>query len=632
MSKTLAQDNFYDFINKEWIDNATLPAGYAAWGSFEMLRKKSIDDINNVVNQLVNAKELTSDQQKIVDVYKNYLNYTIRDQQGIEPILPLLNTIDSLNSKENFSEFLIKVNQEFNVSFFHSKGIDADFKDSNLRALAIGSMGLGMSDRDFYNNDHPRHEEIKSAYKNYIETLKKAVAIKFETNNLFDLIYNFEYEISRVMLKQEEYRNPENIYNPINLDDLNKLCPFINWTKYLTTLGYSQAKQIIAIEPKFLEKLNEMLNNISLNDLKDFMKFKVISSHTSMLSFELQKISFDYASVFSGVKEMKPLNERAIAYTDGMVGDLIAQEYIKKHFSQEAKDDVLKIVNDLIKVYSKRIHSLDWMSEVTKQKAIEKLNSFTVKIGYPDKFDDYSAIEINSYENGGSLYQNWLNISKYFTQKDLNEILLPVDKTKWYMSPQTVNAYYNPQSNEICFPAAILQEPFYDINQSKGKNLGGIGAVIGHEVSHGFDDEGSQFDKDGNYANWWTQEDHAEYSLRTKKLEEQYSEYEVDGHKVNGKLTLGENIGDLGGVCAALDICQEQCPELIQDFFENYAYVWRRKSTPEMMNTRLATDPHSPEEFRCNGVLVNIDAFHELYQTKPGDKMYKPKEDRIKIW
>ncbi|QEH62246.1 endopeptidase O [Spiroplasma chinense] len=632
-TKIRPQDNFYDYVNKDWIDKAELPSGYAAWGSFEMLHKKSVDDINDLIDKLIKDKNnLNEDQRKIVTVYENYLNFKMRDEQGITPILPLIEEIDKLESKENFTEFLINFYKKYGFGFFHSKSIDADFEDSNLRALMIGSMGLGMGDRDFYDPSHVRHEEIKSAYKVYIEDIIKASKLKFNTDNLFEMNYDLEYRISQSMLKKEEFRNIDNINNVVTIDELTSYCDFIDWNKYLTSTGHAKAKKIILLEPKFMKALNKELKEIGLENLKDILKLDIITSYAGILTTELHKINFNFAKVFSGVKEMRPEKERALSFTEGLVGELIGQEYVKLHFSKEAKENVLKIVDDLIKVYSKRINQLEWMSDTTKAKAIEKLNTFETKIGYPDKFEDYSGIEVRSYEDGGSLFENRSNIAKHFREKNLREINLPVDKTKWHMSPQTVNAYYNPQANEICFPAAILQSPFYDINEPLAKNLGGIGAVIGHEVSHGFDDEGSRFDKDGNLSNWWTEEDYKQYNSRTEKLVDQYSAYEVDGSKVNGKLTLGENIGDLGGVSAALDICLEQAPDDLKLFFENYAYVWRRKSTAEMLNTRLLTDPHSPEEFRCNGVLVNVDKFHEVYETSEGDKMYKPKNERIKIW
>lgn len=627
------QDNFYDYVNKEWTDTAELPAGYSSWGSFEKLSKKSVDDINNLIDDLKsNVNTLTDNQQKIIKIYNNYLNFEKRNEHGFNPIKDIIAEVDNLKNKSDFTDFLITMNKKYCISFFHSKSIDSDFKDSNLRALLINSMGLGMSDRDFYDQTHPRHKEIKKAYEKYVVDLTKKANVKFNNPNLFELIYNFEDELSKSMLKQEELRDVEKIYNVVSINDLTGYCSFIDWQSYLEVLGYNKAKKIILFEPNFFIKLNEVLNKLSLEDLKDLILFDIIDAYTGVLSFDLEQLVFDYKSVFSGVKEMKPEKERAVSFANSLVGELIGQEYIKKHFSHEAKTDVLKIVDDLIAVYKTRISNLTWMSDITKQKAIEKLSSFTVKIGYPDKFEDFSSIEIKSYTEGGSLLENILNIVKHFKQKDLNELNLPVDKTEWYMDPQTVNAYYNPSSNEICFPAGILQAPFYDIKQSHAKNLGGIGAVIGHEVSHGFDDEGSKFDKNGNLENWWTDEDYKQYQQRTQKIVEQYSQYEINGTKVNGKLTLGENIGDLGGLSAALDICLNQSPNDVKEFFENYAFVWRRISTPEKINTSLLLDPHSPEEFRCNGVLVNIDKFHEVYKTKPGDNMYKPKEERIKIW
>lgn len=632
MPKIRPQDNFYESVNKEWIDTNELPDGYASWGSFEMLQKKSTDDIKAIINDLVASKTLDKDSKMIVNLRSNYLNDNARNKQGIKPILPILNKIQELKDKIELTSLFVELYKEWGISFFHSKGVDSDFKDSNLRALMIDSMGLGMSDRDFYETSHPRHNEIKNAYKEYIENVVKISGLTLKTNEIFNLVYDFEEKISKSMLKQEELREPENIYNIVTIEQLNKICSIIDWKVYLNKTGYDKAAKIILTEPKFFEKLNEMIKGINLDDLKDMMLFKVMSSYSRILSIDLYENSFKYGSIFSGVKKMKPIEDRVVEFVDGTLGELISKEYVKRHFSPDAKKDVLKMVHDLLKVYEIRIKALDWMSKTTKTKAIEKLNSFTIKIGYPDKWENLDDVEILSYEEGGNLFDNMQSLSKHYINKELREINLPVDKTKWYMDAQTVNAYYNPTSNEICFPAGILQKPFYDVNQSHAANLGGIGAVIGHEVSHGFDDEGSKFDKNGNFENWWTEKDNEQYKLRTQKVVDQYNEYQINGSNVNGKLTLGENIGDLSGVAAALDICKAQSPEGLKDFFTNYALVWRRKATDEQKNTRLLVDPHSPEEFRCNGVLVNINEFHQVYETKLGDGMYKSQEERTKVW
>ncbi|QGS52324.1 M13 family metallopeptidase [Spiroplasma tabanidicola] len=631
--KVRAQDDFYLHVNGEWIETAEFPKGYATWGSFEQLHKKSVTDVENLILDMSKSSNLNDDQKKIVALFNNYLNYDKRDEQGVNPILPIIEIIDKLKDKKDLTTTLIELSKKFGFAFFVDFGIDSDFEDSNLRALGLSPMGLGMRDKDFYEESHKRHAEIKKAYKNFIEIFSSKVSpIRFSSKSLFELVYNFELELSKIMLKNEEKRNPSRIYNVLTVEELENLNPSYGWKRFLEETGYIKAKKIIVTEPAYLSGLEAQLNKLSIEDIKDLLKFDVVTSFAGLLSTELHKIMFEYSSIFSGVKEMRPDNERAVGFTSSLLGELIGKEYVKKHFSEEAKKDVLSIVNGLFESYKSRIKSLEWMSEDTKVKALEKVNSFTVKIGYPDKWEDFSKIEIKDYNDGGSLYENTKNIRLHFRDKNLREINEPVDKSKWHMYPQTVNAYYNPTSNEICFPAGILQLPFYSIDQSKAKNCGGIGAVIGHEVSHGFDDQGSQFDKDGNFKNWWKEEDYKKYKERTQKLVEQYNAYEINGTHVNGNLTLGENIGDLGGLSAALDICLKENPEDIKGFFENYALVWSRIITPEERNTRLATDPHSPEQFRCNGIVINIDKFHEVYETKPGDEMYKAPEDRIKIW
>ncbi|AUF83528.1 M13 family peptidase [Mesoplasma syrphidae] len=633
MSKVRAQDNFFEYVNKEWMDNTKLPDGYASWGSFEELGKKADDDIKKIIHDLLSQKTLISQEnQFLVNLYKNYLNDEARNKAGIAPLQPILETIDKLKSKADLTKLFIELSEKWDVSFFHSKSVDADFEDSTTRALMIDSMGLGMSDRDFYDPTHPRHDQIKAAYKVYLDSLVQESQVGLSTTNIFELVYNFEKEIAQSMLKNEELRDPKAIYNLFTAEKITSSFGFIDWTEYLTATGYIKASKIIVSEPKFFAKLTEMLAEINLEDLKDFMKIRVISGYSGLLTTNLYEIKFAYRSVFSGVTTKKPAEDRATNFVNDLIGELLSQEYVKRHFSPSAKKQVLTMVDDLIKVYKNRINDLDWMSKETKIKALEKADSFKVKIGYPDKWDDFSDLKIDLYENGGSLFENTLSIQKHYLNKELANIANPVDKDKWYMYAQTVNAYYNPTSNEICFPAAILQKPFYSEEQEHAKNLGGIGAVIGHEVSHGFDDEGSKFDKDGNLKDWWTKADYEQYKNRTDKIVEQYNAYEFNGTHVNGQLTLGENIGDLSGVAAALDICKNQAPNDLELFFENFAKVFCRISTPELRNTRLLTDPHSPEEVRVNGVFVNIDEFHELYKTKSGDKMYKPKKDRIKVW
>ncbi|PPE05035.1 endopeptidase O [Entomoplasma ellychniae] len=630
--KVRAQDNFYDHINKEWLDKTELPEGYASWGSFEMLDKKSNDDIKNIIKNLQKQKDISKESKFIVNLYENYLNDEARAKDGINPIIPIIKEIDQLSDFKDLTNLMISLYKKYHISFFHSKGITADFKDSNLRALAIESMSLGMSNREFYERSNPRHEEIKAAYKVFVEELAKTSTIKFASKNLFELVFNFEDKIAKHMLKPEEFRDPARIYNIMTISEIQKICDFIDWKSYLNALSYDQAAKIIVVEPKYLEEISKQVKATNIEDLKDIMKFGVIEDYASILSPELYEINFNFSSVFSGVKKKRPVEERAVRFVNGSLGELLSKEYIKHHFSENAKKDVLKMVKNLFEKYIIRINALEWMTPETKIKAIEKVKSFTVKIGYPDKWEDYSDIVVESYTNNSSLFENLLSLKKHNYNKEIRDINLPVDKEEWHMYAQTVNAYYNPSSNEICFPAGILQKPFYDENQSHAANLGGIGAVIGHEVSHGFDDEGSQFDKDGNFKNWWTEKDHKEYSKRTQAVVDQYNQYEIVDTKVNGKLTCGENIGDLSGVSAALDICKEEASDSLKEFFENYALVWCRKSTPEQMNFRVLTDPHSPEIFRCNGVLVNIDEFHDLYKTKPGDKMYKPKEERVKVW
>lgn len=490
-----------------------------------------------------------------------------------------------------------------------------------------------MMDREYYLEKSEKNLEIQKAYKLFLKKMfvlngySESTAVAKAEN-----VFNFESKLSLSMLKREETRNPDKIYNPYALSELEKEFPYFNWRVYLRNTGLLKADKIIITEPEYIKALNKEFKEENINIIKDYMESVILRDSSSLLSREFENASFEYSKVFSGINEMLPDDERAFNLLNNMLGELLGSIYVKEYFTEDAKNDVILMIKEIITTYETRIRKLSWMSEASKDQAVKKLETMTIKVGYPDKWEDYSNIQIKNYQDGGSLYSNVKSIGDFKREKALKDLNKKVDKSRWSMTPQTINAYYNPTANEIVFPAAILQSPFYDYNTSKAKNYGGIGAVIGHEITHAFDDEGSKFDEAGNLKDWWTFNDRKNYEKRTEALAKQYSRYKVGDEKINGKLTLGENIADLGGVSVALEIVKNDNPDNLEEFFEAYAVIWRNQATKERESYLIKIDPHSPGRYRVNGILTNIDEFYGVYNVKKTDKMYIKPDDRIRIW
>lgn len=629
------QDDFYDATNQEWLENTKIPDGYSSWGNFHILDKKVSDDLRGIVEDYSKKSDLkeNSDEKKLVDLYKSFLDYKNRDAQGIMPIKTDLEKIQKATNLRDLQNVMSVLCKNGNESVF-SYLIDTDLKNSDKKILYLDAGSIGMGDVDYYLKSDENTKVIQEAYKKYLKELfvlkgdAKETALKKAQN-----VYDYEKSIAEVMLSTEESRDLEKQYNVYTIAQLEQLCPNFNWKDALSVLGLDKAEKIILAQPEYFKKLNSLLENKNLETYKSYLEAIVLRDSASLLSRDFEKTSFEYSKVFSGVETMLPDEERAFGLVNGALGEILGKIYVEKYFSKEAKADVELMVSGLIDSYEKRINELDWMSKATKQKAIKKLDTMDVKIGYPDKWEDYSSITIKTYEYGGSLFENARNIQEYFRLESLKDLNSQVDREEWQMTPQTVNAYYNPTVNEIVFPAAILQDPFYKYGASKAKNLGGIGMAIGHEISHAFDDQGAKFDENGNMTNWWTEQDFKEYEKRTTKLVEQYNKYEVLPNEfLNGSFTLGENIADLGGIEAALETLKTTQNPNYDEFFKSYSILWRSLYTDEKVRYNIKTDPHSPGKFRVNGILTNIDKFYEVYGVKEGDLMYTKPEDRIEIW
>ncbi|QHX36073.1 endopeptidase O [Spiroplasma sp. TIUS-1] len=637
-TKPTLQNDFYGHVNHEWLTTTEIPTGYSSWGSFHILAKEAKDNVGLIIDEMITNKNKykeNSNEVKVANLYNNFLNFDARNKLGLDPIKHILEIPKMYKSVKDLTDLTISLRENFEGTFF-GFGVDQDLKNSKMNILYISTMGLGLGTRDYYNDESEDGLKIKKEYFIYLGNLLKMINPTLDKKIIeakVQKIYDFEHTMAQSIKTPVESRDVEKQYNPVTIEDLNKLCPLFEWNKFFKSSGLDVARKIILSEPKFLEELNKVLPTIDSEVIVDLMQVDILSGFSNSLHEELWQIGFDFGKVFSGVKEPKPLRERAIAKVEGSLGEILGMKYVEKHFSDSAKKDVIDMIHKMIEVYKVRISKLEWMGEETKKKALHKLDNYTLKIGYPDKWEDYSDVVIKSYEEGSNLVENSLSLARHFRKISMNELKTgKVDLNKWYMNPQEVNAYYNPPENCIAFPAAILQAPFYDYNASLATNLGGIGAVIGHEIIHGFDDEGSKFDSNGNLNDWWTVEDRKQFELITKKLSDQYSTYKVEGLNVKGDLTLGENIADLGGVVATLQILKAEKPEDMDLYFRSFANVEKSIKTPEVSKYLINVDPHSPSEFRVNGVLVNVDEFQEFYNLKEGDEMYKSPEDRIRIW
>ncbi|QBQ40846.1 M13 family metallopeptidase [Sphingobacterium psychroaquaticum] len=631
------QDDFYNYVNGNWMKTVKIPSDKARWGSFDELRENTDIAVLKILHESLNQKfEAGSDGQKIADLYKSYVDFDTRNKLGLAPIQPYLKKIDAIQNFNDLYNYLLEVGPEGGNPFFGGY-VYSHMKNSDKNAVYLGGGGLGLG-RSYYQKVDEKNTETLGQYATFISTLYSKVDPR--TRDLKGpKILAFEKEIASYLKTIEESRDAQKRYNPVAVADLGKMVKNIDIAKYIKQLGF-KADTVIISELKYYQNLDKILSPKNLPQIKEYLKFNIMNDGTSYLTKELDELSFDfYGRKLRGQQEQRALDKRGLEFVNGSVGELLGKLYVKETFPPEAKAACEEMVQYLVKSFHVHIQDLDWMSDETKVKAIEKLSKFKVKIGYPDKWKDYSQLKV-----GTSLFENIKNANHWAFNENLAKQDKPVDKSEWGMTPQTVNAYYSPLFNEIVFPAAILQVPFYDYKADAAVNFGGIGAVIGHELSHGFDDQGSQYDGNGNLNNWWTPADKEKFEAAANALVAQFESYEpVPGVFVNGRFTLGENIGDLGGSSVAFDALKmylkdKGTPGLIdgftpeQRFFLSWATIWRTKTTDEFVVNQVKTDPHSPAQYRAFAPIINLDAFHEAFQTKPGDKLYKPKADRIKIW
>jgi putative endopeptidase len=641
------KDDFYRYVNGTWIDSTEIPADQTVWGGFNKLRKDTDADVLAILNKAKDDKNLDpkSDQAKAVYVYQSIMNTESRDKGGYQPLMPYLEKIDGVQKVEELPKLLGELSA-YGVSGLVSFNVGPDAKDTNMNVAQLGEGSLGMSREYYVEQDADSKQKLEKYQEHIARMLTMTGTSSDAAQSMAANIVAFEAKMAKPRLDKVARRNPLLSYNPMATSNLKKLMPTMNWDTYFTTIGVKDFDTIIVSQPDYLKALQPMLTQKNLPVIKDYLKWTMINQASSSLSTELEDANWDfYSKTMGGAVEQKPADERALAVVNGTIGEALGKLYVEQKFPKEAKEKALEMIEYVKKAYEVRINALDWMSTDTKTKAIDKLNGMTIKIGYPDKWKDYSAMEITSPEKGGNLFNNMMAVIKWNREDNLDNLGEPVDKTEWFMSPQTVNAYYNPYYNEIVFPAAILQPPFYDYNADAAINFGGMGAVIGHEISHGFDDSGARFDAAGNMTNWWTDEDNTKFTGLGDNLANQYSAIEVMPEVfINGKFTLGENIGDLGGVNAAYDGLQmwlkdKGRPEVDIDgytqeqrFFISWATVWRTKMRDEALQQRIKGDTHSPGMYRGYVPLQNIQAFYDAFDIKKGDKMFVQPADRVMIW
>ena len=639
-SKIAPGDDFFDYVNRRWLDKTEIPPDKSDYGSFTILQEQAIAALKQIMEKMSQMpdREPGSDEQKVGDFYRAFMNTERLEELGARPIQPLLRQVRDLEDKDQLAALLGRLPRQ-GVGGVFACFVNADARASSRTIVYITQSGITLPDRDYYLKDQPREKKIREKYRTYIVELMKRIDAD-HPQRIADRVLDLETRIARIQWSRVENRNPIKTYNKKTGDEVGKMLEGFAWVSFLREAGMDGEKEFIVRQPSFLEGFRELYREVPLEVWKDYLIFHVTDEYASLLSREFDELHFDFhRRTLSGVAEPSPRWKRAVGAANGAMGELVGKLYVREHFKPEAKARMKNLVDYLKSAMAVRIRQLEWMSDATKERALDKLAKIRTKIGYPEKWKDYSRLEIRPDD----LVGNMRRASEVAYQRMIDKLGKPVDKEEWHMTPQTVNAYYNPLMNEIVFPAAILQPPFFHMDADDAVNYGGIGAVIGHELSHGFDDSGSRFDGDGNLNNWWNPDDRAEFEARSKLLVQQYSSYEpIPGMKINGRLTLGENIGDLGGVNVAYTAYQlmleGDTPPVIdgftgpQRFFLGYAQIWRRKYRPEELRRRLFVDPHSPAKYRVNGIVRNIDAFYEVFGVKPGDRLYLPPEQRVKIW
>ncbi|MGK0502371.1 peptidase M13 [Alteromonas sp. KS69] len=632
-------NDFFQYVNGTWVDNLEIPADKSSYGAFTILRDESQDHVMKIIKSSAEGDFADgTDEQKVGDFYRAYMDTDTLNELGISPINADIEKIEAITNYDELAAYFAYAIRYGYVTPFNV-GQNADFKSPESYMIYTWQSGLGLPERDYYFKDDAKSQEIRDAYVKHIETMFTLAEFDAPSDNA-QMLFDMESRIAELHMKKEEVRNWAANYNKVPVSDLSTLMPNFPWSLFLNEMELDDVDSIVFLQTDFMKQMDTFITETSLEDWKVFLKWGLLNASASRLSEDFDTANFNfYSKTLRGVEEPEPRWRRAVSLSNAHVGEVIGKVYVKQYFPPEAKERMTDMVSNLLLAYKDSIEKLDWMTDETREQALDKLSKFTVKIGYPDTWKDYSQLVVK----GSDLFGNLKRSADVAYEEMLKKQGGPVWKHEWGMTPQTVNAYYNPTANEIVFPAAILQPPFFDMNAEDAVNYGGIGAVIGHEIGHGFDDAGSTFDGDGALRNWWTDTDRQEFEARTAKLVEQFNEFEALPELfVNGEYTLGENIGDLGGISIALKAYHltlegEEAPVIDgytgdQRVFIGYGQVWASKYRDEALRNQIQTDTHSPTKFRTNGALRNVPEFYEAFDVTEENDLYLPPEERVKIW
>lgn len=634
------QDDFFNFVNGGWVKKTNIPQNKPNWNTFNEIRELTENNSLNILKNLLKKKIINNEQRNIKILFKSFIDVESRNTKSLLSIQKELSDIDNIKSLLDLQNYITKKIKSGQSNPFINFEIDADFKNSNQNAIYLTSANT-LLPRDYFQKKSKFNKTVILEYTNFINKILNLLNLTNSIKKSKNIV-NFEKTISNYLLSIEKIRDPYLQYNPIEIKNYKKV-KNINIAQILHDCGIDYDKIIIS-EINYYNNLDKLLNLKNLSLIKDYLKFYILVENSDFLDEYLTMLHFNFYKKFlKGQQQIDSIEKRGLNLVNNHLGESFGKLYVEKYFSQKSKQQVLDIVDYLIKSFAIHIKDLNWMSSITKDHALKKLYSLKIKIGYPDKWKDYSTLNITDNEKDLISIINKIKLYKYNQQ--LEDLKKNFDKDKWDMYPQTVNAYYNPLNNEIVFPAAILQTPFFNHKADAAVNFGAIGAIIGHEITHGFDDSGSSFDKNGNLNNWWTKKDKKNFELIIKKLETRFNKYEIlPGNFINGKFTLGENIADLGGVNIAFDALQlylkdkkssnKDINNLSQNqrFFISWTTIWRNKATEEFLKNQIKIDPHAPDYFRSFAPLINIDSFYKEFYLRPSDKLYLEPNKRIKIW
>ncbi|MCC5919724.1 MAG: M13 family metallopeptidase [Cyclobacteriaceae bacterium] len=635
-------DDFFRFVAGKWLDETEIPSAEGQWGSFNELRDYNDSVLLHVLNRAIetNQYDANSDQAKAAKLFEQAMDSLQIERDGTQPLAPYIEEINSISSKSEISPL---------IAFLHKNGlagafgfyVGQDLKDSEVYIANVSQGGIGLPDRDYYTKTDSESRALQANYVDHIAAMLHLLGNeKDDAKAAAKAIMKIETRFAQASMTRTERRNREAQYNKKSITELQKLTPQFDWAVYISAFDINDLDTINVAQPDFFKEFNKMISDISLQDWKHYFEWHLVRSLAPYMShdFVLENFAF-YGTTLSGTEEMRPRWQRMIALVNGSLGEALGRIYVEEVFPPEAKESAKEMVDLILEAFGERIQNLEWMTEETKEKAMEKLSTFKVKIGYPDEWKDYSEIVLED-QFIGSL----MNVRRWSKMENIRKLGTEVDPNEWFMTPPTVNAYFSPSKNEIVFPAGILQPPFYDYQADAAVNFGGIGAVIGHEISHGFDDQGRKFDAYGNMNDWWQEKDAEQFEAEADKLAKQFDEFTVfDTLSVNGRMTLGENIADLAGLAVAFDGLQKHLeaegrPGLIdgftpeQRFYISWAQVWTIKHRPQTLKQKLVTDVHAPGEFRVLGPLSNLDDFYEAFELTKENKMYRPEEDRVRMW